>query len=169
MKTLGMLFIALLLAGPVHAGVDDLAWMAGDWRGGGDGESAQEVWLKPVNGFMNGISRMFSQGELVMHEHLFLSEQGDDVLYRLEKHLRDASGKITAREPMVMRVVEIGEMRVLFEIVEPNPHAPRLLAYERDGDRMKITVTDPPGEIAEQLGDGTNELVFELRLAADAE
>ena len=65
-----------------------------------------------------------------------------------------------------MRVLDAREGLVLFENVAPNPDEPRQLAYERDGSRMTVTVTDSPGAVTEQIG-GTagTEPVFELKLS----
>lgn len=156
----------MLPAAAAGASLEDLSWMAGDWRSGADGESFQEVWLEPVNGFMTGISRLYANGQIVMNEHLVIAEDGDDVVYRLTKHLRDDSGALEEREAIVMRVIEAQGQYVLFENIDPTPEEPRLLAYERDGRGMTVTVTDPPGAVTERIGGSPEaELVFELRLA----
>ena len=166
-RTIGICF-ALLPLTSAAAGLQDLAWMAGDWRSGGSGESFQEVWLKPVEGFMTGVSRLYADRQVVMNEHLVIAEKDGDLVYSLRKHLRDDTGSLQARDPIVMRVVEVREGFVLFENVAPNPEEPRRLAYERNGSRMTVTVTDPPGAVTDQIG-GTagRELVFELRLAGN--
>ena len=166
MKAIDTLMIgaAALPAAASAASLDDLAWIAGDWRGEGD---FQEVWLAPANGFMNGISRLFADGQLVMHEHLAIADEDGELVYTVRKFIRDESGSVAPQPPIVFSVTKMGSNRVLFENLDPQPDAPRRLEYERAGGAMKITVTDPPGAVTDRIERGSAaELVFELQLAA---
>jgi hypothetical protein len=73
----------VLGASPPQAatGIDQLAWMAGCWTGGGGGRQVDEQWMKPLGGTMMGMSRTVSGGRTVESETLMIRQTGAEVAY----------------------------------------------------------------------------------------
>jgi len=66
------------------SGVDQLAWMAGDWQCTlADGSAFQEIWLPPVGGTMQGMGRQIKGGKVVFMEFLSIEpdKEGKPIMY----------------------------------------------------------------------------------------
>jgi len=65
--------------------VDDLAWMAGFWKGKGFGGDCEELWMPPQGNSMTGIFRFIEDGTLVFSEYMAIVEE-EGRLYMKIKH-----------------------------------------------------------------------------------
>ena len=76
------LVLLTLLADPVPANLDALAWMAGTWEGReASGVEMEEVWLAPKGGAMLGLHRDVAGGRTVSFEFLRIAAEKDGIVY----------------------------------------------------------------------------------------
>ena len=106
-------------ASPVDA---DLAWLAGSWCGGEDGERIEETWLAPVQGESMGMSRTVKHGRATAFEFVRIAKV-DGVLSYLAQ---PGGGAAT-----VFRSSEAGADWIRFK--NPSHDFPKKIAYRRDG------------------------------------
>ncbi len=134
-----LLAIAAALAGPV----DDLAWMAGAWRGEADGMVFEESWTPPIEGNMVGSFRMLKAGHPVFYELIVIETDEEGAHMRLkhfdaglvgwEKRKRAVSFELTAAEPGAWAQFE-------------DPNTGKKLVYRRDGDTLRVELTHEGGQ-----------------------
>lgn len=120
--------------------VDQLAWMAGDWRCIDGDEFVQESWLKPVKDSMSGMFRKISNEQLVMHEYRFLAKEGGHIMLRCQRYSGDEPAKRGA-EPgsAILRLVEMRPAYAAFENTGPASETPQRISYQRDDNRLIVT------------------------------
>lgn len=163
-----ILWFTLFLTGAFAAppafasNLDELGWLAGDWRQTGDSDFAQETWLPPLAGSMPGVFRLVNDGRLVVHEYILIVQEGDRVLLRFKHFNADYSTWEGNGPPLTFELSEVRPGFALWKNLSPSDEAPDLLRYERSGDGLSVTVMDDPAE------PGAGEpMTFEFRRHAD--
>lgn len=66
------------------AHIEDLAWLAGYWRGEGLGGIIEELWTAPLAGRMIGAFRLIKDDRTVFSEALQLEKQGESLVMRVK-------------------------------------------------------------------------------------
>src|SRR5690606_24999986 len=66
------------------AGIEEMRWLAGTWRGSGLGGVAEETWSEPSGGVMMGSFRMLKGDEPVFYEFITLSESNGSIVMRVK-------------------------------------------------------------------------------------
>lgn len=127
-----LMTLALLAA----AGFDDVAFMAGYWRGEMGPTVIEEVWLPPEGDAMHSVFRMVRGGKTAFTEFQSIElREGDLVL-----HLRHFHPGLKAWEEAD------GALRWRIERTGPNlavfrqQGAETRLEYHREGDRLTVTL-----------------------------
>ena len=86
--TLLVLASSVLCAGTLFAAdykVEDLAWMAGTWRGAvGTHGSVEENWNRPLGGSMTGTARVLSAMRVQFYELLVIEMTDDGPMLRMK-------------------------------------------------------------------------------------
>lgn len=109
--------------------VEDLAWLAGHWRGEGLGGQCEEFWTEPLAGQMHGLFRLVKDGKLVFTEHLaLLVEPAGGVVMKV-KHF---SPEFVGWEE------KDGAVRFVLEEAKPDEARFKGLSIRRDGDRLEF-------------------------------
>ncbi len=116
-------FLALC-ACAVHAGIDDLDWLAGCWAYEGRNAGSGEQWMAPAGGTMFGLSRTVSGGRTVAYEYLRIVEEEDGTLALIAS----PSGQATARFAML----SMAEREVVFS--NPEHDFPQRIIYRLGDD-----------------------------------
>ena len=77
-----------------RASVNELAWMAGEWRGPGiEGAPAVEAWSAPVGGSMTGhFVQTDAKGAVWFHELIQIAPDGESLRVRLKHFNADLTG-----------------------------------------------------------------------------
>ena len=130
-------------AGP-SAKVSDLAWMAGSWKGTmGNGGTLEENWAQPDAGSMAALVRGTAGGATNMIELIVVEEmEGSLVL-----HIQQWNPGFEPRPagPQEMRLVEVGDKKVVFEAVGDG--GMRRLGYSSPAPgKFVISVTTAGGQ-----------------------
>lgn len=104
--------------------VNDMAWLAGCWRGHGGEAGTVEHWLAPAGGTMLGMSRTVRQGKTVEFEFMQLRQLPDGTLALMPQP--------SGRPATVFRLLSSGPREAVFE--NPTHDFPQRIAYARQED-----------------------------------
>ncbi len=115
---------------PVPAKIDDLKWLAGDWRGKQRTATIDERWCAAAGGAMLGTSRTVNGGRMVAFEFLRIVERGPRLIYFAQPG---------GRPPTEFVLVELEETRAVFE--NPLHDFPQRIAYERVDDQLTAEIS----------------------------
>ncbi len=119
------------------ARVEDMAWLAGHWRGEGLGGQVEEFWTEPQAGQMIGLFRLVKDGKLVFSEHMALGVDASGALVMKVKHFSPEFVGWEDKE---------GAVRFVFEEVKPGFARSKALTIQRDGDRLDFALRLRRGE-----------------------
>lgn len=75
-----------------RASIEDVAWLAGRWRGEGLGGVVEELWSPPLAGAMVGAFRLVAGGETSFYEICLLREHEGSLVYRVKHFHPDLTG-----------------------------------------------------------------------------
>ncbi len=134
---LGLAFAPAAMA----ASIADLAWMTGTWSGAAGPGVLEENWTVPRDGSIQSLVRMTGGGQTSMVELIVIEEEDDTLVLRLQQW--DPGMKPRTEAPTVMKLAEMGESTVAFEVVGEGMFS--TLRYTRDGDSFTISITNPEG------------------------
>jgi hypothetical protein len=131
MKTIIAAALALLLMAqsPPRTGVDDLAWLAGQWQTP-DG-ATEESWTAPRGGMMLGVGRTIRGGAVREYEFLRLQAGADGVPVYW--------GSPNGAAPVGFRLSQAGPSSATFD--NPAHDYPQRIRYRRDGDALIATIS----------------------------
>lgn len=100
---------------PARATIDELAWLAGSWRGHTGDDPIDEHWSAPAGGVMIGMFRWLKQGRLHMYEFLAIEPDGNGGLVLRLKHFHEGlvawEGRSLVR---AFALVELGDRLAVF-------------------------------------------------------
>lgn len=106
---------------PAGFRIEDLAWMAGDWKVARVDGSGEEHWIAPAGGLMLGLLREIDRGKAHFFEFLRIEQRGEDVFYVAQPEGRPGTD---------FKQIEGRENEALFE--NPAHDFPRRILYRRE-------------------------------------
>lgn len=140
-ETSATLATSLIAGRPLRA--EDLAWIAGSWKGQVDGGLIEEMWTAPTpgeKGAMLGSFRWLRGEKVVVYELLSL-EPGPQGLTLFLRHFRPGLVALEEKDaPFVFHLVSAAPGEVTFD--SKDPARPTRLTYRRAGDDTLIAVLD---------------------------
>lgn len=125
----------------VAASLSDVAFMAGHWVGGKEGEASEEIWTAPAGDSMLGMWRLVAQGQVRVMEVLVLKQEGDRVVLRFRHFDPGLVAWEDKETPIVLTLTRRATGEARFE--GPAVGAPGTIAltYRRTGpDRLEATL-----------------------------
>jgi hypothetical protein len=129
------LLLCLALALPLSAAtVNDLAWMAGHWKGTSDGTAMEEIWTAPGGGMLLGMHRDVGANGRAFFEFLRIEETKEGLVY-----LAQPKGAV----PTAFRMVELSDRRVVF--ANPQHDFPQRIIYSLQDGRLCARVEGENG------------------------
>jgi hypothetical protein len=145
---LAALVIAAPEASAARGSVADLAWMAGHWTGGEEGQLSEEVWTEPSGDCMLGMWRYVAGGRLKVYESLALVADGDGVVMRLRHFNPDGVGWEEKERPLNLRLVRNAEREAAFEGPGRKDAETVRITYRRTGTDSLVSVLEKwlPGQ-----------------------
>ncbi len=105
------------------AGLPDLAFIAGRWRGEAAGKQIEEIWSAPESGSMTGMYREMQDGKTTFYEFFTIEEGADGPVLSINH--KDEKSKPAAFHIKTF----LPEGEVVFE--SNDPANPLLLTYSR--------------------------------------
>ena len=130
MKTL-LATIGFLACSIVHAApIDDLAWIAGCWRGQAGDRAFEEQWMAPKGGLMLGNGRTTQGDRVTGYEQMRIEQQGDQLAF-----VSKPSTKPEARFP----AKTIDANGVVFEDLM-HPYPQRIIYRKGPGDTLAARI-----------------------------
>jgi hypothetical protein len=123
------------------ATLEQVAWIAGPWRGMLGDRQIEQHWMAPAGGAMVAMYRSVQAGRASLYELLAIEQQGDWVMLRI-KHFSPGPG-LAGREPKDESIdhalVRVDGRTAVFEGTgAENP--PRVTFTSPDPDTLTITV-----------------------------
>jgi hypothetical protein len=91
----------------VSAAIDDVAWIAGHWRGEALGGEVEEVWSPPFGGTMMGMFKLVRAGRAAMYEILHIAPDDGSLILRLKHFRPDLTGIEAQHETVDFRLVRL--------------------------------------------------------------
>ncbi|GGF19740.1 DUF6265 family protein [Echinicola rosea] len=117
--------------------VQDLAWMAGYWKGPGFGGDCEELWLPPEGDSMVGIFRFTQNGKLIFSEFMAIYEKNGQLHLKV-KHFSDDFSPWEEKDKWInFRFIKTEEQTAYFSglTVQRNGNTMTLkLAMEHNGE-----------------------------------
>lgn len=122
-----------------EASLDDLAFLEGHWRGGGDGFTFEETWHGAEAGVMTGMARGISDGEIRVLEYVIISEDADGLVLRYKHYTPDYS-TWEQDGPIVLPLTAAGENDVTFSADPPSQSVKSIRFRMTDADTLQADV-----------------------------
>jgi hypothetical protein len=89
------------------ATIEQVAWIAGHWRGEGLGGLNEEVWAPPLAGTMTGMYKLVRDGVVAFYEILTIAEEHGSLVLRLKHFNPDLTGWEEKDEVVSFRLVRL--------------------------------------------------------------
>jgi hypothetical protein len=119
------------------ATIADVAWIAGAWKGRGNGLATEQYWVAPKSGSMVGLARGLADDVQVVYEFLCMVERDGGLVYQ-----HAPNGQAV---PTRYVLTSVSADSATFE----NPRAvnPTLIRYSRRADgSLEVLTTDATGK-----------------------
>src|SRR5512147_711971 len=109
--------------------LQEMAFLAGHWRGERDGVTIEEMWLAPAAGVAEGMVRLIRDGVVGTIELLVATAERDRVVLRYN-HFHPDYTTWESDGPIALTLTEAGERRLIFtNLATPVRHAAEM-GYE---------------------------------------
>lgn len=99
------------------AGLADVAFLEGAWRGDSEGLVFEEIWSGPEGDVMTGMARGVKNGRTTVLEYIILSERSDGLEMRF-KHFRPDYTTWETDSPVVLKLTKVSPGDALFTALE---------------------------------------------------
>jgi hypothetical protein len=119
-------------AAPLKATLADFAWLEGKWRGDWGPRIAEQVWMAPKAGAMEGLFRVAEGQKTLVLEFVSLVERPDAI----ELHIRHFTPSLEpweASSPAVLKLTAMDPKRSIFDNAV-NGEPKRVIFHRLDAD-----------------------------------
>jgi Domain of unknown function (DUF6265) len=119
-------------AAPLKATIADFAWLEGKWRGDWGPRTAEQVWMAPKAGAMEGLFRVAEGNKTLVLEFVSLVERPDAI----ELHIRHFTPSLDPWEtssPAVLKLTAMDPKRSVFDNAV-NGEPKRVIFHRLDAD-----------------------------------
>ncbi len=121
MKTFFLLFLTLNLSynsqteQKLEPKLENIAWIAGNWKGEALGGLTEENWSKPSGGSMMATFKLINDGKVTFYEIIIIREVDKTLILQLKHFNNDLKGWETKDETIDFPLKEITSNKVIFE------------------------------------------------------
>jgi len=123
-------------AGGAAYALEDLAWMAGDWRSERGGDLLQELWSEPVGDSMMCAFRWMKGGKSWMYELITITREDKGLRMRLKHFSNQMVAWEEKDECLDFSLVRLSDREAVFE--HPTRKNARRLIYTRPTDDTMV-------------------------------
>ncbi|WP_037348960.1 DUF6265 family protein [Sediminibacter sp. Hel_I_10] len=95
--------------------LENIAWIAGTWRGEAFGGITEEIWSQPSGGSMMASFKLINEGEVTFYEIEIIKEVDNSLLLQLKHFDKNLKGWETKNETIDFPLKEITAHKVVFE------------------------------------------------------
>lgn len=106
----------------------DFAWLEGKWRGDWGPRVAEQVWMAPRAGVMEGLFRVAEGDKTLVVELVSLVEQPDGIEFHL-RHFTPSLAPWEASAPAVLNLTAVDAKKAVFE--NPANGEPKRVIFRR--------------------------------------
>ena len=97
------------------ASIEDVAWIAGHWRGEAFGGIAEEIWSPPMGGSLMGVFRLVKEDKVDFYEIEAISEIEETLVLRLKHFHADLRGWEEKDETVDFPLVKLEDQKAYFD------------------------------------------------------
>jgi len=122
------------------ATIEDIAWLAGHWKGNALGGVAEEIWSPPQANSMMGSYRLIKNDTLIIfYEIVTITEDGPSLTLKLKHFNKDLTGWEEKSEVREFKLVKKEKNKLwfegmTFELIDENSFQVYLAIQKKDGD-----------------------------------
>jgi hypothetical protein len=132
----------LKLAGTIrpNATIEDIAWLAGHWKGTALGGVTEEIWSPPQANAMMGSYRLIKNDTLIVfYEILTITEEGQSLTLKLKHFNKDLTGWEEKNEVREFKLVKKEKNKLwfegmTFEFIDDNTFQVYLAIHKKNGE-----------------------------------
>jgi len=95
--------------------LENIAWIAGTWRGEAFGGIVEEIWSEPSGGSMMASFKLINDGKVSFYEIEIIREVENSLILQLKHFNNDLKGWETKDETVDFPLIEITANKVTFE------------------------------------------------------
>lgn len=97
------------------ATIEDVAWLAGYWKGEGLGGICEEFWTGLSQDSMTGLFRLVKDGKTVFQEIFTITEQGNSLILKLKHFNPDLTGWEEKNQTIDFPLVRVAPNEAFFD------------------------------------------------------
>lgn len=98
-----------------NASLNEVAWIAGHWKGEAFGGIAEEIWSPPLGGSMMFVFKLASEGKVQFYEIGHIQQIGETLILQLKHFHGSLKGWEEKDETVDFKLVKLEDDRAFFE------------------------------------------------------
>lgn len=95
--------------------LENISWLAGNWKGNALGGKVEENWSKPTGGSMMAAFKLYKDGKVVFYEIEIIREVDNNLVLQLKHFNNDLKGWETKDETVDFPLKELTTNKAVFE------------------------------------------------------
>ena len=100
---------------PLAPKLENIAWLAGNWKGNALGGQVEENWSQPTGGSMMAAFKLIKDGQVVFYEIEIIREIENSLVLQLKHFNNDLKGWETKDETVDFPLKELTATKAIFE------------------------------------------------------
>jgi hypothetical protein len=122
------------------ATIEDIAWLAGHWKGNALGGVSEEIWSPPLANSMMGSYRLIKNDTLIVfYEIVTITEDGQSLTLKLKHFNKDLTGWEEKNEVREFKLVKKEKNKLwfegmTFELIDENRFQVYLAIQKKNGE-----------------------------------
>lgn len=124
--------------------LENIAWIAGNWKGEAFGGQTEEIWSEPSGGSMMATFKLINDGKVVFYEIEIIREIENSLILQLKHFNGDLKGWETKDETIDFPLKYITPNKVVFEgmtFEKVSPQEIKIIVDIKNEDGNVETVT----------------------------
>lgn len=124
--------------------LENIRWIAGNWKGEAFGGITEENWSEPSGGSMMATFKLINDGKVSFYEIETISEVNNSLLLRLKHFNNDLKGWETKDETVDFPLIRVTKNKAIFEgMIFESVDENNMVVYVAIGQKDDTTITIP--------------------------